>query len=158
MLCLGIYLCTICMPGGPGSQKRVLGPLELELWMVISSVWMLEIEPKSSGRTSSILSYCAISPAPWSTIKKADPVVILNSTSFLYRFPKVLEVSSDPGDLRGRCMANVRGWGKEVWPRNISGSLEWFGKGKKQNPIWFFWVNYELADGVLEIHVKYSSM
>lgn len=73
----------MCMPGDPGGQKRVLGPLELELQMVISAVWMLELEPKSSEGASSILSYYAVSPAPWSTFKKADPVVTLNSTFFL---------------------------------------------------------------------------
>jgi hypothetical protein len=33
---LHVYLCTICVSGAHGDQKKVLNPLELELQMVMS--------------------------------------------------------------------------------------------------------------------------
>ena len=31
MLCLHVCMCTTCLPGAPGGQKRASDPLELEL-------------------------------------------------------------------------------------------------------------------------------
>lgn len=37
------------MPSTQGVQKKALDPLELQLQMVISYLWFLGIEPRSSG-------------------------------------------------------------------------------------------------------------
>lgn len=34
MICLNVYMSTVCMSGGYGSQKRTSDFLELELWMI----------------------------------------------------------------------------------------------------------------------------
>ena len=56
ILCVWIfaymYVCTSCLCGSHGGWEKVLNPLEWELW---STMWMLGIEPGSSGK--------AISPA-----------------------------------------------------------------------------------------------
>lgn len=41
ILCIGLFcfhmcLCTMCIPEVHGVQKRESGPLELELWMIVS--------------------------------------------------------------------------------------------------------------------------
>lgn len=46
------------VPAAHGDQKRVLNPLELELQMVLATMWVLAIEPGSSRRVVT-----AISPA-----------------------------------------------------------------------------------------------
>lgn len=33
---LHVYMCVTCVPGIQGSKKRSLGPLELDLWMIVS--------------------------------------------------------------------------------------------------------------------------
>jgi hypothetical protein len=45
------------VPGANGGQKKILGPLELELQMIISYHEVLGIEPGSSGRASSALNH-----------------------------------------------------------------------------------------------------
>lgn len=37
MFFLYVYLCTMCMPSGQGSQKKALNLLELELWTVLGA-------------------------------------------------------------------------------------------------------------------------
>lgn len=49
-------------PGACRGQKRQSGPLELELQMG-ATLWVVGIEPGSSGRAGSALSHLAISPA-----------------------------------------------------------------------------------------------
>lgn len=39
-----VCLCTTCMPGACEDQKRMPDPLELELQMFVSTLWVLEIE------------------------------------------------------------------------------------------------------------------
>jgi hypothetical protein len=34
--CISVYLCITCMPGACICQKRGLGLLELELWVVVN--------------------------------------------------------------------------------------------------------------------------
>lgn len=47
--CLSI--CNVCL-GGPGSQKMVFDPLELELQEVVNNLmWVLGFELASSGKT-----------------------------------------------------------------------------------------------------------
>lgn len=36
VFCLPVCLCTTHVPGAQESQKRILDPLVLELWMVVS--------------------------------------------------------------------------------------------------------------------------
>lgn len=38
---LRICLCTTCVPGALGDQKKVLDPLKLELQMVANHLWVL---------------------------------------------------------------------------------------------------------------------
>ena len=40
-------LWTTCMPVSCKGQKRVVDPLELELQLVVSSVWVLAAQPRS---------------------------------------------------------------------------------------------------------------
>jgi len=40
------------MYGAVGGQKRVLNPLELELWTVVTAMWKLEIKVGSFARTT----------------------------------------------------------------------------------------------------------
>lgn len=48
MFYLKVCLFTLCMPGAHGGHKRASDHLELELQAVISLVWVLGIEPRSS--------------------------------------------------------------------------------------------------------------
>lgn len=52
------------MPGALGGYKRVLGVLELELQMVMTTMGVLGIEPRFFVRAISVLIHGAISPAP----------------------------------------------------------------------------------------------
>lgn len=55
-LCMHVCLCTICMPGDWGSQKRAWDdPLELE-WQLWPAVWVLGIKPASSGKAGILLT------------------------------------------------------------------------------------------------------
>lgn len=36
MFYLHVCMCVTCVPGIQGSKKRALGPLELDLWMIVS--------------------------------------------------------------------------------------------------------------------------
>jgi hypothetical protein len=42
--CMYVCLCTTCMLGAHGSQKRALGPLEPELWVTMCVVRVLGTE------------------------------------------------------------------------------------------------------------------
>lgn len=64
--CLNVYLCTMCMPGARGRQKkaRELDPLKLELWMVTSHrvgtrtwTWILYKSNKCSKTLSHLSSH-----------------------------------------------------------------------------------------------------
>lgn len=53
--------CYICTPYvhawcPQGDSKKALGPLN---WMVMSTVWVLGIESKSSARVTNKLGYCS---------------------------------------------------------------------------------------------------
>lgn len=32
-------MCTVCVPGDQGGQRRASDPLEVELWMVVTGYW-----------------------------------------------------------------------------------------------------------------------
>ena len=53
-MCMNVYLhmcvCTVCVPGACGAQKRVPDPLILGLQ---AAMWMLENEPWSPARAAS---------------------------------------------------------------------------------------------------------
>lgn len=34
-----VSMCTVCVPGDQGGQRRVSDPLEVELWMVVTGYW-----------------------------------------------------------------------------------------------------------------------
>jgi hypothetical protein len=50
---------NMCMPGAGGVQKRMSDSLELKLQMSVSYhvMWVLRIEPRSSGKAASALNY-----------------------------------------------------------------------------------------------------
>lgn len=50
MLSLHVCLFTTTLPGSPRGQKRALGTMELELWLAVSHLWVMGVEPKSSAR------------------------------------------------------------------------------------------------------------
>lgn len=52
-VCLHVRVCTTCVSGTPGGQKKVYDLLELELWIAVSSLEVLGIDIS-----------CAVSPAP----------------------------------------------------------------------------------------------
>jgi hypothetical protein len=56
VFCLHICLCTVCVPGAHGSQRRVSDPLELELQFVVSCHVVLGIKPRSSEKVVSSLN------------------------------------------------------------------------------------------------------
>lgn len=58
MFCQQVYLCTMCVPGVHGGQRKASDPLELELEEVTVSylVWVLEIEPCFSVNVASALN------------------------------------------------------------------------------------------------------
>jgi hypothetical protein len=66
MFCLHKCLGTTCVSGTHRGQQRLLDPPppEMELQIVVSTMWLLGIEPRSSGRAASALSHQATSPAP----------------------------------------------------------------------------------------------
>jgi hypothetical protein len=53
----------------PWKQKGTSDPLELELKIVISHMWVLGIEPGSSGRKASVLNLQAMSP-DWTFLRE----------------------------------------------------------------------------------------
>lgn len=56
MLCLHGCLCTTCVPGANGGQKRMLAALELELQTIVNCLWVLDIESNPVGRVASTLN------------------------------------------------------------------------------------------------------
>lgn len=92
--CLHVCLCTMYMHGAWGGQKRVLGPLGLELWMVVSSYVMLGITPGSSERAACASDCWAISPGfrslfyliIYTTGTKKDGKAVLFLFLFYYLF------------------------------------------------------------------------
>lgn len=63
--CLRIYLCTTCMLmlGVGGGQDRDQIPWDWRYRLQWAAMWVLRLEPMSSGRTASPLDCWAISPA-----------------------------------------------------------------------------------------------
>ena len=59
-----IYLCTTCMPGIHGGQKRASDPLDLELLATTSPIWMLGTKLGPSERVLSALNHEANFSAP----------------------------------------------------------------------------------------------
>ena len=57
LFCFCLHVCA------RGVQKRELGLLERELQAVVNCLWVLGIEPWSSGRATSALNHGVISPA-----------------------------------------------------------------------------------------------
>ena len=55
VFCLHVCLCTMCVHVHRG-QKRAVSLLELELQMVLSRMWVLGIESRSSERATNALS------------------------------------------------------------------------------------------------------
>ena len=49
--CMFIYMCSLCVPGDDGSQRRVFALLELELQVAVTYLmWVLGTEPWSPAR------------------------------------------------------------------------------------------------------------
>lgn len=59
--CLNVYMCTMCIPGAYGSQKRSLDSLGLEWWRVVSHRVGAGSWPGSSARVTQFLNHWAIS-------------------------------------------------------------------------------------------------
>lgn len=57
-----MFVYTIVYAGG--GEKRVLDPLELEVWQSSSTAWVLGNEPRSFSRAVGLLTHRAISLAP----------------------------------------------------------------------------------------------
>ena len=55
-------MCTMCVPHAYGDQKRALGPLRLELWVVVSHLVVLGTDSRFSVRAVSALILQAIFP------------------------------------------------------------------------------------------------
>lgn len=53
---------TMCVPHAYGEQKRALGPLRLELWVVVSHPVVLGTDSRLSVRALSVLILQAIFP------------------------------------------------------------------------------------------------
>ena len=70
ILCVWVYcLMYVSVPlswNGYGDQKRVVDPLELELWTIVSSFCVLGINPRSSVRAVSAFNCWTNSPVPLS--------------------------------------------------------------------------------------------
>lgn len=62
--CIYVYMCTTCMPGIIGGQKRALDPLELGYRGLWVSLWVLGTEPVPFKRAVHILNCWVISPVP----------------------------------------------------------------------------------------------
>lgn len=69
------------MPGALGGCKRVLGLLELELQMVMTTMCVLGIEPRFFVRAVCVLIHGAISPAPVSPTVAEGSHYLQNSWS-----------------------------------------------------------------------------
>jgi hypothetical protein len=52
-----VYVCTTFMLGTQGGEKRMLKLLQLHLWMVVSYMWVLGIEPRSSRTAANALNH-----------------------------------------------------------------------------------------------------
>lgn len=52
-----ICLCTICIFDARRGQKRASGPLERELQTVLTTVWVMETEPESSGTVDGVFNH-----------------------------------------------------------------------------------------------------
>lgn len=57
-------MCVFTIVYAGGGEKRVLDPLELELWQLSSSAWVLGNKPMSSSRAAGLLNHRAIHLAP----------------------------------------------------------------------------------------------
>lgn len=54
MLCLGVCICTRCMPSAQVGQERAWAALELEFWMVMNHV---DSNLRKSNKYSKMLSH-----------------------------------------------------------------------------------------------------
>lgn len=56
--CVFVHACLLntCVHGVSGGKKRASEPQELGLYTAVSSMWMLRVKPKSSGRSSGLLT------------------------------------------------------------------------------------------------------
>ena len=53
-----MFVCVpLCVPDVHRDQKRALDSLELELQMVVTTMWVLGTEPRSSTRAVSALTH-----------------------------------------------------------------------------------------------------
>jgi hypothetical protein len=57
--CMSVF-CVLYVCPVPAEATEAADPLGLELGWLGAAVWVLEIDPKSSGRAASTLSYQAI--------------------------------------------------------------------------------------------------
>ena len=58
-----MYVWATCMPSAYGKQKkRTWTPLELEVQMLVATMWVLGTEPASSAKEASTLRCRAVSP------------------------------------------------------------------------------------------------
>ena len=66
-----MFCLRLCLPCECLLSRQAIGkasdPLELELQLVVT--WVLEIEPRSSGRTSSVVNHWAVQPPQYLLIK-----------------------------------------------------------------------------------------
>lgn len=64
MFCLYVYICTFCVPGACGAQKRALDPLALKLQMVWATICATGTQTGSSEGAESTLNYGDVSAIP----------------------------------------------------------------------------------------------
>ena len=57
-----VFLCA--MPSTHGGKKRALDPLKPELKKLWAAVWVLRVEPSSSGRAASVLDHLTLPVQP----------------------------------------------------------------------------------------------
>lgn len=55
--CLHKYVCTVCPPGIPRGQKKMLGLLELEVQTVVSQHGVMGTESMSPTRAASAVNH-----------------------------------------------------------------------------------------------------
>lgn len=64
MFSLQVCLCTTSIPGAFGWQRRAPDPQTLELQVVVNTMKVLGIEPKTSAGAANTFNHWIISPAP----------------------------------------------------------------------------------------------
>jgi len=133
VFCQYLYMSTMCVLDTCGSQKRVSDPLELELQMVVSHMWVPGTELRSSARAVSTSDCWASLPALYSDFLNANFIFKMDWEIFRNRSTIVPLAIIESGLIQhSQCSYFRIGSVESQWEVNI---LSWEGQQWVSNSV-----------------------